>query len=226
MKEEDVMLQNTYNLEEIKTDRLLLTPLDVKDVNRYIEIAKNMRMTKEKNPEYFLYVRFDYDSAKTDDDLKNAAMRLLASAGKSIFPEVTKRLNICLHDGNIIGYIGYLYNPQNEISSDLGIFLDPKYEHNGYALEAQKNLLAYYFLTIDDKIYLTIHPRNLPSYHLNTKCGAVKIGHTENSKYGSERYILVITRKKFIKAIFSKTFKTVQGEKQFLLDYLRIYNEL
>ena len=210
----------------IKTERLKLTPLNTKDVERYIEIAKNMRQEKKKNPNYFLYTRFDYGSAKHDKDLKDAVMGLLTSAEKSVFPEMTERLNICLKNGHIIGYIGFLYNPQNEISSDLGIFLDPKYEHKGYAFEAQKSLLAYYFLNIDDKIYLTIHPKNLPSYHLNTKCGAKKVAHIDNSKYGSERDLLVITKKSFIDTVFHKEYKTRKEEKRFLLDYLRAYNKL
>lgn len=208
----------------IHTERLYLTPLNKKDIARYVQIAKNMRITKEKNPDYFLYTRFDYSSAKTDSDLTNAAMRLLTSAEKSIFPETTKRLNICLRNGYIIGYIGFLHNPNEKISSDLGIFLDPNYEHKGYAFEAQKSLLAYYFLNCDDKIYLTIYPKNLPSYQLNTKCGAVKIDHVETSKYGSERNILVITRTKFIETVFQKKFITPEKEKEFLLNYLKIYN--
>jgi len=208
----------------IHTERLYLTPLNKKDIARYVQIAKNMRITKEKNPDYFLYTRFDYSSAKTDSDLTNAAMRLLTSAEKSIFPETTKRLNICLRNGYIIGYIGFLHNPNEKISSDLGIFLDPNYEHKGYAFEAQKSLLAYYFLNCDDKIYLTIYPKNLPSYQLNTKCGAVKIDHVGTSKYGSERDILVITRTKFIETVFQKKFITPEKEKEFLLNYLKIYN--
>ncbi len=210
----------------IHTERLYLTPLNKKDVARYVQIAKNMRIAKEKNPSYFLYSRFDYKSAKSDADLTEAAMGLLTSAEKSIFPETTKRLNICLKNGYIIGYIGFLHNPDQKISSDLGIFLDPNYEHKGYAFEAQKNLLAYYFLNYDDKIYLTIYPKNLPSYQLNTKCGAVKIDYSETSKYGSERDILVITRKKFIETVFQKKFTTPEKEKQFLLDYLKICNRI
>ena len=129
----------------IHTERLYLTPLNKKDVARYVQIAKNMRIAKERNSDYFLYTRFDYNSAKTDSDLTSAAMELLTSAEKSKFPEITKRLNICLKNGYIIGYIGFLHNPNEEISSDLGIFLDPNYEHKGYAFEAQKSLLAYYF---------------------------------------------------------------------------------
>ncbi|MBR6411829.1 MAG: hypothetical protein IKS41_01545 [Alphaproteobacteria bacterium] len=109
----------------IKTERLRLTPLNTKDVKRYIEIAKNMRRQKELNPNYFLYVRFDYTSAKTDSDLKNAVLGLLTSAETAVYPEVTERLNICLKNGHIIGYIGFLYSPESKISSDLGIFLDP-----------------------------------------------------------------------------------------------------
>lgn len=209
----------------IKTERLRLTPLNTKDVKRYIEIAKNMRRQKELNPNYFLYVRFDYTSAKTDSDLKNAVLGLLTSAETAVYPEVTERLNICLKNGHIIGYIGFLYSPESKISSDLGIFLDPKYEHKGYAFEAQKALLAYYFLNIDDKIYLTIYPQNLPSYQLNTKCGAKKIAYTNASKYGQERDILVITRKAFIETVFHEKFSTITKEKQFLRDYLKLNDE-
>ncbi len=209
----------------IHTERLYLAPLNKKDIPRYVQIAKNMRSAKAKNPDYFLYARFDYNSAKTDADLTNAAISLLTSAEKSIFPKIIKRLNICLKNGYIIGYIGFIHNPNKKISSDLGIFLAPDYEHKGYAFEAEKSLLAYYFLNFDDKIYLTIYPKNLPSYQLNTKCGAVKINHIKVSKYGSERDILVITRKKFIETVFQKKFTTPEKEKNFLLDYLKIYNK-
>ena len=208
----------------IKTERLLLVPFGSKDISRYVEMAKNMRETKEKNPDYFLYPRFDYDVVKTETDLKNAAMELLLTPEKSFIPEVTMRQKICLKNGYIIGYIGFLHNPTEKISSDLGIFLDPKYEHKGYAFEAEKSLLAYYFLNCDDKIYLTIHPKNTPSYRLNTKCGAVKIAYTGNSKYGSERDILVITCEKFLETVFHKKFKTINAQKSFLQDYLKAYS--
>ena len=63
------------------------------------------------------------------------------------------------------------------------------------------------------------------SVQLNTKCGAVKIDHVESSKYGSERDILIITRQKFIEAVFQKKFPTIEKEKQFLLNYLKIHNK-
>lgn len=210
----------------IRTERLRLTPLNKKDVNRYVQIAQNMRKTKEKNPDYFLYTRFDYATVKTDSGLANAAMGLLTSAENAVFPEITKRLNICLKNGHIIGYIGFLLKPKGKINSDLGIFLDPKYERKGYAFEAQKMVLADYFLNYDNKIYLTIHPKNLPSYQLNKKCGAEKIAHTKVSKYGSERDILIITCQKFLDTVFHKKFRTTKEEKQFLLDYFKTYNRL
>lgn len=210
----------------IHTERLRLTPLKVNNLSRYVQIAKNMRKQKEQNPDYFLYTRFDYANAKNDKDLNTAAMELLTSAEKSVYPEITKRLNICLKNNYIIGYIGFLHNPNNKISSDLGIFLDPKYEHKGYAFEAQKGLLAYYFFYVDDKIYLTIHPDNEPSYQLNTKCGAEKIAHMNESKYGSERDILIITREKFIQKVFNQKVKKDEKQKQLLLDYLKKYNRI
>ncbi len=210
-------IQNLNNIDIIQTERLKLTPLHLDNLNRYLDIAKNMRKEKEKNPQYFLYTRFD-DSVK---DLKNAVKELITSTDKIKLPEIAKRYNICLQDETIIGYIGFLYNPQNEINSDLGIFLDPAYEHKGYAFEAEKYLLANYFVNYDDKIYLTIHPKNFPSYRLNTKCGAVKVAHTEESKYGSERDILIITRPQFIQTIFNKKFTTTTAEKQFLMNYLQ-----
>ena len=219
-KRKEMIKMGHCGSENIRTERLRLVPLNTKDVGRYIEIAKNMRKVKAENPDYFLYTRFDYSVAPTDDDLKDAVMGLLTSAQNSVFPEVTKRLNISLKNGRIIGYIGYLHNPKEKISSDLGIFLDPKYEHKGYAMEAQKSLLADYFLNCDDQIYLTIYPKNRPSYRLNEKCGAVKIDHIEKSKYGQERDILIITRKNFIEKVFNKKFKTAQKEKEFLCDFL------
>lgn len=209
----------------IKTERLLLTPLNKNDVQRFVEIAQNMRTEKAKNPDYFLYWRFNFEEAKSDADLSQAAMKLLACADNAAANEVTRRLNICLKNGHIIGYIGFCHNAQDEISSDLGIFLDPLYEHKGYAFEAQKSLLAYYFLNCDDKIYCTIYPKNVPSYQLNLKCGAQKIAHTETSKYGQERDILVITRSAFLKSVFNKENLKAPEEKQVLIEYLQIYNE-
>ena len=214
------------NLDEIKTERLKLAPLSKNDAERFIEIAKNMRLKKEKNPDYLLFVRFDFDVAPTENDIKNAVMEILTREERTAPPEIKKCRSIRLNNDYIIGYVGFSHNPKDEISSDLGIFLDPQYEHMGYAFEAQKSLLAYYFLAFDDKMYLTIYPKNTPSYKLNTKCGAVKIGHIDNSKYGAERDILVITRKMFIKTVFNKEFPTKEEENQFLLDYLKQYNEI
>ena len=207
--------------EIIKTERLLLTPLNTKDVGRYVEIAENMWQAKEKNPDYFLYPRFDYRAVQTRANLKDAVMGLLTSAEKATLEEMTMRQNICLKNGIVIGYIGFLHSPREENTSDLGIFLDPDYEHHGYAFESLKALLSYYFLHCDDKIYLTIHPVNLPSYHLNTKCGAIKVDHKDASKYGSERDILVITREKFLDTVFHKKFKTVNEMTSFFKDYLK-----
>lgn len=213
-------MTDTDTQNRIKTERLILTPLDRCDVNRYVEMAKNMRQAKKENSAYFLYVRFE-NKVK---DLNKAVTELITSVEQLKFPEMAKRFNICLKNGYIIGYIGFLHNPRQKISSDLGIFLDPAYEHKGYAFEAQKSLLAYYFINHDDKIFLTIHPDNLPSYRLNTKCGAVKVDHSETSKYGAERDILVITREKFIEQVFQKKVKTTEEAKQVLKDYLKIAN--
>lgn len=212
------------NLDEIKTERLKLLPLNKKDAERFIEIAKNMRLEKEKNPDYLLFVRFDFTVAPTENDIKKAVMEILTREETTTWPEIKVCRSIRLNSDYIIGYVGFRYNPKDEISSDLGIFLDPQYEHMGYAFEAQKSLLAYYFLNYDDKIYLTIYPKNTPSYKLNTKCGAIKIGHIDNSKYGSERDILIITRKVFLKTVFKKRFPTKDEENQFLLNYLKQRN--
>jgi len=217
------MLQYEIN-DIIITERLMLTPLNKKDVNRFVEIAKNMRVAKVKNPDYFLYWRFNFEEAKTDEDLPLAVKKLLDSTDDMSTYVISRRLNICLKNGYIIGYIGFYHNVQNEISSDLGIFLDPLYEHKGYAFEAQKALLAYYFLNYDDKIYCTIYPKNIPSYHLNLKFGAQKIAHTETSKYGQERDILVITRTAFLEAVWGKKNLAEEEEKRVLIDYLRVYN--
>ena len=116
----------------IHTERLYLSPLKSKDVNRVVHIAKHMRATKVKNPDYFLFARFDYNSVEKDKDLPAAVKKFFITM-KPAAPKVVKRFKICLRNGYIIGYIGFLYNPSTEDKSDLGIFLDPDYEHKGYA---------------------------------------------------------------------------------------------
>ena len=210
----------------IKTKRLCLIPLEISDVDSFVEIAKHMRYKKKQNPDYFLYWRFDYGEAKTDNDLPNAVMKLLTSAQNKAPKETTLRLKIALQNGQIIGYIGFSHNPTDAYGSDLGIFLDPEYEHQGFAFEAQKSLLSYYFVTCDDKIYCTIFPQNAPSHHLNKKCGAVQVGYQEKSKYGQERNVLMITRHDFIKKVFEKEFSEAEQEKIFLRDFLNECNDV
>lgn len=208
----------------IKTERLILSPLNQQDSFSFVKIAQSMRQEKIENPDYFLYSRFDNNAVKNEEDLIDAVDKLLKSANDIKPGETSLRLKIALKNGEVIGYIGYLYTPENEIQSDFGIFLDPHYEHQGYAFEAEKALLAHFFVNCDEKIYLTIHPKNIPSYYLNQKCGAIKISYEKESKYGSERDALVITRKAFIKTVWDKEFLSGKKEEKFLIEYLEQYN--
>ena len=204
----------------IKTKRLILSPLEQEDSPSFIKIAQNMRQKKTENRDYFLYSRFDDDAVKNEEDLIEAVDKLLQSANDIKPEETVLRLKIALKKNDVIGYVGYLYTPENDPPSDFGIFLDPHHEHKGYAFEAEKALLAHFFTNCDNKIYLTIHPENISSLHLNQKCGAVKTGYEKESKYGSERDVFVITREAFIKTVWNKEFSSDKEEEKFLIEYL------
>ena len=110
----------------IKTKRLILSPLEQEDSPSFIKIAQNMRQKKTENHDYFLYSRFDDAAVKNEEDLIEAVDKLLQSANDIKPEETVLRLKIALKKNEVIGYVGYLYTPENDPPSDFGIFLDPQ----------------------------------------------------------------------------------------------------
>ncbi len=94
---------------------------------------------------------------------------------------------IHLKDGTVIGQMTVQPNskyPDNPKIRNIGWYIDPKLQGNGYAYEAAKAILDYMFSVVDiDEIQTEANVINSPSWKLMEKLGFVRTGESLSSHY-------------------------------------------
>ncbi len=120
---------------------------------------------------------------------------------------------IHLKDGTVIGQITVQPNPkypENPKIRDIGWYIDPKLQGNGYAYEAAKAILDYMFTITDiEEIQTGANVVNMPSWKLMEKLGFVRVGQLPSSHYDKngnqlESYNYILNRELY----FSKNSET------------------
>lgn len=188
----------------IKTQRLILNDLLMKDFPRVLEIAKHINSFAKDHEGYYPYYAFQLQEQesldkKAFDFLKNNKASRLEN------PRKTYRLAI-RHKGILIGSVAVDMLPSkqngNVIYGDLGYFLDPEFGDKGYALEATKALLVHFFAQFE-RLDITAHPNNDYSKRLIEKIGGKTTKFLSQTEYyGEPRQAFVVSRSSFVQKLF------------------------
>ena len=110
----------------------------------------------------------------------------------------------------VIGQITITEKDKDKTIRDIGWFLDPNYQHKGYAYETAVTVLKYMFLEVEiEKIETGISIVNPSSFNLLEKLGAKRLKTTHFVKYTKldekqEVYEYILTKNDFLKELFRK----------------------
>lgn len=153
-----------HEFEPIRTERLLMRVMtldDVDDVHAYQSLPEVCRYllyeprsrerVEEKIREWLGMGRL----AKVGDDLE-LALELLDGPSK----------------GRVIGHSYFKLTSTDDLSGEIGWSLHPDFEHQGYATEAARAMLAYAFTTLGlHRVTAELDPRNTASVALCKRLG-------------------------------------------------------
>lgn len=148
----------TSQVTMIKTERLILRPLDLKDLDTTHEYASDIETTK------YMY----HLPNKTVKDTEQFLQRVVAEWGKEIpsFYEFTIVL-----DEKHIGAVS-IYLDESKQKGVLGWIINKSYQGNGYATEAAKAVVQYAFDKLKvKKVVAHCDCRNEPSRQVMRKIG-------------------------------------------------------
>lgn len=114
---------------------------------------------------------------------------------------------IHLKDGTVIGQMTVQPNskyPDNPKIRNIGWYIEPKLQGNGYAYEAARAILDYMFSVVNiDEIQTEANVINIPSWKLMEKLGFVRIGESLSSHYNKDgnqlsQYEYMITKEMYL----------------------------
>ncbi|MEI8199454.1 MAG: GNAT family N-acetyltransferase [Eubacteriales bacterium] len=148
---------------DIKTDRLLIRTLEMKDKDAFF-LYRSL-------PEIYKYQSWRPSRIEEIEEFidKNVAVRPNT-------PDTWLQAAVCLHDGQMIGDIGIHFVDEDQI--EIGYTLSPEHQGNGYALEAVKAVINFAFSEWKKhRITASVDPDNIQSIKLLEKIGFRKEAH-------------------------------------------------
>jgi RimJ/RimL family protein N-acetyltransferase len=106
-------------------------------------------------------------------------------------PGTWLQLGITLREsGNLIGDCGLHFPADEPRQAEFGITLSPAFQKRGYALEALKAVLAYFFATLGKhRVYASVDPENSASIALLERAGLHKEAHFRQSLWFKGRWV-------------------------------------
>lgn len=159
---------------EIKTQRLLIRILDMKDKESFFKYRSL--------PEIY---RFQSWKPKTINEIEEFIMKNIAIIPNEV--DSWLQLAICLHNGQMIGDIGVHFLDDYQI--EIGYTLSPEYQGRGYAVEAVRGIVNYVFITLrKHRITASVDPDNHASIRLLEKIGFRKEAHFIKSFHMDDRW--------------------------------------
>lgn len=186
---------NFIGSKKIETERLLLVPHEIKYEKRLWEI-----LMTEGVYDYYLSIpkKFKDKLLSWEKQEPFYMEKALHSSDKDVFDWciILKSNNEC------IGKIDCHKYSENESIRDIGWYIDPKYQGNGYASEAARAMLDYMFNEVEiDKIVTGAAINNPASWKIMEKFGFNRCG-TKLVKYtfiddDVEIYNYEITREEY-----------------------------
>ena len=141
----------------IKTDRLVLKKIELKHIDQLIKNLNNMNISN-----WLINVPYPYTIIDANNWVNKSTKEELC-------------LNI-YHQNFLIGGITIDNRKENNKSNVLGYWIGEEHWGNGYALEACKSLISYFFLnTSEKKIYASHMTENEKSKKILLTLGFNKI---------------------------------------------------
>ncbi len=195
----------------IQTHQLIIDEFKTSDYTRLLEIAANINRNADEHaadgycPFYTFQVDKDTPNREITIRQKVSEFLIKAENERKQAPRSTYRMAVRLKDGTLIGNTTVDMLPIEEngkkIYGDLGYFIDPQYGAHGYATEAVRGLLHYFFKEYP-KLDVTTHPNNKFSRKLIERIGGMQIGYNEASHYGhgEPRAVFEVKRTDFYRA--------------------------
>lgn len=181
------------NFIPIKTSRLIIDEFKTSDYKRLQEIAFNINRNADLKAKEgycpFYTFQVDKDTPNRDNVIRGKVSEFLIKAERerNQNPRSTYRMAVRLPNGQLIGNVTVDMLPIEDngkkIYGDLGYFIDPCYGEHGYATEAVRGLVHYFFKQYP-KLDITAHPANKFSRKLIERIGGKQVGYNEASHYG------------------------------------------
>ncbi|MCI5918955.1 MAG: GNAT family N-acetyltransferase [Roseburia sp.] len=160
--------------EQIKTERLVIRPYLLQDVDGLVNLLTNSEITKT-----FMVPEFD-----SLEQAENLAKKLVSFSQV----EDTGHLEYGIYlDGKIIGFINDCGIEEEEI--EIGYVIHPDYQGHGYATEAVKAILLELQEMGFQKVTAGYFSENKASYHVMKKCGMTQTEYTDEEEYRGERHL-------------------------------------
>lgn len=150
----------------IKTERLLIRPLRSDDIPSIFSYRSKPEVS-----------RFQNWVPETIEDAKDFIEPLLRIQMPT--PGMWFQLGICLsHSEELIGDCGIHLLESAPRHAEIGMSLDPKYQKQGYAIEAFNSILSYLFKQLDiHRVIGSVDPRNSSSVSLSKRVGMRQEAH-------------------------------------------------
>jgi len=151
------------NFDIIKTDRLYIRILEMKDKDAFFKYRSM--------PEIYQYQSWRPKSISEIEEFINKNIVIFTNTANTWL-----QLAICLNEGQMIGDIGIHFMDDYQI--EIGYTLSPEYQGNGYAFEAVKAVINYAFSELNKhRITASVDPDNLRSIKLLERIGFRKEAH-------------------------------------------------
>ncbi len=148
----------------IETDRLIIRTLKMKDKNEFFQYRSM--------PEVYQYQGWRPKNIEEIERFINENVSICPNTRNTWL-----QLAVCLKEGQLIGDIG-IHFIEDDYQIEIGYTLSPRYQGNGYAVEAVKAIINYCFTVFKKhRITASVDPDNLKSIKLLQKIGFRKEAH-------------------------------------------------
>lgn len=160
--------------ESIRTDRLLIRTLEMKDKEDFFKYRSM--------PEVYKYQSLRPKNISEIEEFINRNMAVCLNAANSWL-----QLAVCLNEGQMIGDMGIHFLDDDQV--EIGYTLSPEYQGNGYAQEAVKAVINYAFIDLKKhRIIASVDPDNIKSIQLLEKIGFRKEAHFIKSFHMNDQW--------------------------------------
>ena len=162
---------NNLGSKTLETERLILRKTEEKDLKPLWEI-----LLKEDVSKYYLTSKMNQN---WEEEKKWQYKKLERASAPDTYIWTIERKE----DHAIMGQISF-HDNENSSSKDIGWFLDPQYQHQGYMTEAANKVLDYMFMEVGIKDVDTCAAiENPPSWKLMERLGFQPKGTSRMVKY-------------------------------------------